>query len=66
MKYVVKVRNEDGDVEQFRVEADYHIVQGTKMIFVHEEKQVAEVNLDLFVDLDVDLSELKEPEFGKR
>ncbi len=66
MKYIVKMRGEDGDVETFKVEADYHRVQGTRMVFVKDEEDVAEVNLDMFLDLDLDLSTVREPEFGKR
>lgn len=66
MKYIVKVRDDDGDIEQFHVDADRHVVQGSRMIFMKDDEEVAEVNLDKFVDLDLDLSGLKEPEFGKR
>lgn len=66
MKYVVKVRDEDGDVEQIHVEADNHIVQGSRMIFYKDGEQVEEVNLDTFVDLEIDLTKIREPEFGKR
>lgn len=66
MRYVVKIRNDDGEIEQFHVDADYHIVQGSKMIFMDEDKEVAEVNLDQFVDLDIDVNVIKEPDYGKR
>lgn len=68
MKYVIKVRKEedDGEIEEIRVDADYHIVQGSRMIFMSEDEEVLVVNLDRFVDLDIDIESVREPEFGVR
>lgn len=66
MKYVVKTRDEEGKVQETRIEADCHRVQGSRMVFMKDDEDVLEVNLDTFVDLEIDLTKIREPEFGKR
>jgi len=36
------------------------------MVFMKDDEDVLEVNLDTFVDLEIDLTKIREPEFGKR